>query len=79
MNTFVPKELNFSRKILCSFLGHKMIKTRNVTNHFKEYQCSFCGLELTNDIHGHKIFLTQELKEINEILNRLYQKRNYSV
>jgi len=56
-----------------------MITTRNVTNHFKEYKCSMCGLELTNDIHGHTIYLTQELKDINEILNRLYLKRNYTI
>ena len=79
MNTFIQKEFAFSRKILCSVLGHKMITTRNVTNHFKEYKCSMCGLELTNDIHGHTIYLTQELKDINEILNRLYIKRNYSI
>jgi hypothetical protein len=79
MNTFTQKEFAFSRKILCSVVGHKMITTRNVTSHFKEYKCSICGLELTNDIHGHKIYLTQELKDINEILNRLYIKRNYSI
>jgi hypothetical protein len=79
MNTTQKRENNFSRKILCSFLGHKIIKTRNVTNHFKEYKCSVCGLELTNDLQGHKIFLTQELKDINETLTRLYQKRNYPI
>lgn len=79
MNTLKIKEINFSRKIFCSFFGHKMITTRNVTNHFKEYQCSLCGLELTNDIKGHKTFLTPELKEINETLISVYQKRNLSI
>lgn len=77
MNTFTLKEISLSSKILCSVLGHKIITTRNVTNHFREYKCSICGLELTNDLQGHKIFLTPELKDINEILNRLYKKRNY--
>ena len=66
-------------KILCSFFGHKIITTRNVTNHFKEFKCSVCGLELTNDLKGHKTFLTPELKEINETLINLYQKRNFSI
>jgi len=79
MNTFKIREINFSSSFLCSFLGHKIITTRNVTNHFKEYKCSVCGLELTNDLHGHKIFLTQELKDINETLISLYNKRNYSI
>jgi hypothetical protein len=75
MNTITLKEINFSSKILCSVLGHKIITTRNVTNHFREYKCSLCGLELTNDLQGHKISLTPELKDINEILNRLYKKK----
>lgn len=79
MNTLSLKEFHLSNKIICSILGHKIITTRNVTNHFREYKCSICGLELTNDLHGHKIFLTPELRDINEILNRLYKKRNYSV
>jgi predicted RNA-binding Zn-ribbon protein involved in translation (DUF1610 family) len=79
MNTFKIRELNLYSTFLCSFIGHKIITTRNVTNHFKEYKCSVCGLELTNDLQGHKIFLTQELKDINETLFSLYQKRNYSI
>lgn len=73
------RERNFSSKILCSFFGHKIITTRNVTNHFREYKCSVCGLELTNDLKGHKTFLTPELKDINETLNSLYKKRHFSI
>jgi hypothetical protein len=79
MSTTKIRENNLSSKILCSFLGHKIITTRNVTNHFKEYKCSVCGLELTNDLKGHKIFLTPELKDINESLISLYQKRHISI
>lgn len=79
MNTIKTREKNLSCKILCSFLGHKIITTRNVTNHFKEYKCSVCGLELTNDLKGHKIFLTPELKDINESLISLYKKRHISI
>jgi transcription elongation factor Elf1 len=79
MNTTQNREKNLSRKILCSFFGHKIITTRNVTNHFKEFKCSVCGLELTTDLKGHKTFLTPELKDINETLIRLYQKRNFSI
>ena len=78
MNTIKTREKNLSSKILCSFLGHKITTTRNVTNHFKEYRCSVCGLELTNDLKGHKIFLTPELKDINESLISLYKKRHIS-
>ena len=79
MNTIKIRERNLSSTFLCSFLGHKIFTTRNVTNHFKEYKCSVCGLELTNDLHGHKIFLTPKLKDINEDLIRLYKKRNFPI
>ncbi len=79
MDTTKIRKRIFSRKILCSLLGHKIITTRNVTNHFKEYKCSVCGLELTNDLKGHKTFLTPELKDINESLIRLYKNRHFSI
>jgi hypothetical protein len=79
MNTFNLKKLNLSSKILCSFLGHEIVTTRKVTDHFKEYKCSICGIEMTNDIQGHKISLTPELKDLNKILNRLYIKKQYSI
>jgi hypothetical protein len=79
MNAFNLKQANLSSIMLCSLFGHKIITTRKVTNYFREYQCSICGLELTNDVHGHKIFMTPELKNINEVLNRLYIKKQYSV
>jgi len=78
MKTIKIRETNLSCKILCSFFGHKIITTRNVTNHFREYKCSVCGLELTNDIHGHKIYLTPKLKDINESLIILYNRRHFS-
>jgi len=79
MNTFNLKEANLSGKILCSLFGHKIRTTRKVTNHFMEYKCSICGLEMTNDVHGHKIYLTPEQRNINEVLNRLYIKKQYSI
>lgn len=83
MTNFTIKDFNFGfnfiGKIICSTFGHKMIITKNVTNHFREFKCSTCGLELTNDIHGHKIALTPKLKDINESLNILYTRRHLSV
>ena len=64
------------RKILCSFFGHRIITTRNITKHFKEYKCTVCHLELTNDVKGTKIFLTPEHKDINDTLIQLYKKRH---
>jgi len=79
MNTTKNRKNISSRKILCSLFGHKIVTTRNVTNHFKEYKCSICGLELTDDLKGHKTFLTPELKDINEALLSLYKKRHFAI
>ncbi|TDE30329.1 MULTISPECIES: hypothetical protein [Flavobacterium] len=79
MNTTEIKEKFINKRILCSLFGHKIITTRNVTNHFKEFKCTVCQLELTNDEKGRKTFLTPELKEINETLIGFYNKRIHSI
>jgi DNA-directed RNA polymerase subunit RPC12/RpoP len=79
MDKIKIKKRIFSSKILCTLIGHKILVTRNITNHFKEYKCSVCGLELTNDLKGQKIFLTPELKDINEALIRIEKNKNKSV
>lgn len=79
MNSIEIKDKFFSRKVFCLLFGHKFITTRNVTKHFKEFECKNCHLELTNDANGQKTFLTPELKEIHETLIHFYKKRSYSV
>jgi hypothetical protein len=70
-------QITFGGKVWCSLFGHRFVTTRNVTNHFKEYKCCTCNLELTNDEKGHKIFLTPELKDINETLVNFYQRKHH--
>ncbi|SEG11236.1 hypothetical protein SAMN04488130_10647 [Flavobacterium urumqiense] len=73
------KEKFITKKVLCSLVGHKFIVTRNITNHFKEFKCTVCQIELTNDDNGHKTFLTPELKEINETLRGFHNKKLHLV
>ena len=76
MNKMSIKEKWFSKKVFCHLFGHKLVTTRKVTNHFSEYKCVHCQLELTNDIKGSKTFLTPELKEVNETLLQFYKRRH---
>ena len=76
MKSITYKEYSLTGKILCSLFGHKFITTKYVTDHFKEFECSCCHLQVTNDITGHKISLTEEHREINDALINLYQKRH---
>ncbi|MFE3870338.1 hypothetical protein ACFX5F_03795 [Flavobacterium sp. ZS1P70] len=73
------KKKILTKEILCLLLGHKFIITRIVTDHFKEYKCTVCHIELTNDENGHKTFLTPELKEINETLIGFHNKKLHLV
>ena len=79
MQTTKTIQLFFGGKMWCSFFGHQIITTKNVTGHFKEFKCAKCQLELTNDEMGRKIFLTPQLRDINETLNLFYQKRHHLI
>jgi hypothetical protein len=72
MSKFVDK------KTACSIFGHKIVTVKNVTGHFKEYKCTVCQVELTNDLQDKKMFLTPRLKEINETLSNHYIRKNLS-
>ena len=76
MKSITYKQNSLAGKVLCSLFGHKFRTTKYITDHFKEFECSVCHLQVTNDTVGHKISLTQEHREINEALINLYQKRH---
>ncbi|MES2409991.1 MAG: hypothetical protein V4535_00965 [Bacteroidota bacterium] len=61
----------------CSLLGHRFVETKKVNNHFSEFECSTCKMQVTNDTRGHKITLTSRLKEINETLFYLNLKKQF--
>ncbi|HMK06779.1 MAG TPA: hypothetical protein VK476_04565 [Flavobacterium sp.] len=75
MQTTKNKPVFFGSKVWCSLFGHQFV-TKDITNHFKEYKCSKCRLELTNDEKGKRIFLTPEHRDINQTLVMIYQKRH---
>ncbi|WP_300566451.1 hypothetical protein [Flavobacterium sp.] len=79
MTAIQLKEKFLTKRILCSLFGHKLVTTRNVTAHFKEYKCTSCHLELTNDDKGMKTFLTPELRDVNETLFSFYNRRHPSI
>ena len=76
MSTIEIKENFLSKKLYCLIFGHRIITTRNITHHFKEYKCTVCALELTNDEKGNKTYLTPELKDINDTLKSFCSKKD---
>jgi len=68
------KSFSFSG-IVCSTLAHDYLVTRKVTNHIKEYRCSHCGKEVTNNFSGNLEILTSKNKRINSSLALFFEKK----
>ncbi|WP_340075919.1 hypothetical protein [Leptobacterium sp. I13] len=75
--TSTNKSLFSLGKLRCLIFGHCFIITRKVTAHIKEYECSCCKMQVTNDVKGNLAFLTPQLREINETLAVMHQKRHH--
>lgn len=71
------KSNSFFKELKCKMIGHKLVTTKNVTQHIKEYQCKCCGLELTNNYKGTKNILTPELKDVNITVMDFYHRRHH--
>ena len=62
-------------KVYCKLFGHKLKVSKNITDHVHEYQCSHCGMELTDTADGLLARLTPKFKETNEFLAKIHKKR----
>lgn len=60
----------------CKVFGHDFKVTRKVTYHVKEYSCKNCNKQLTTNGNGRLIELSPKFKEINDVLQRIHEKRN---
>nr|WP_299126590.1 hypothetical protein [uncultured Winogradskyella sp.] len=62
-------------KLYCDFFGHNYKLTKHVTKHVKEYTCKHCKKQLTTSSNGELIELTPTYKDINFVLERIYNNR----
>lgn len=62
-------------KMYCTLFGHEYEVSKNVTSHVKEYTCKYCKKELTTDSNGNLTELTPKFREINAILERIYNSK----
>lgn len=69
-------KLSEIKPLICNLIGHRFEQSKKVTNHFSEYQCKCCGKEMTEDTKGRLVSLTPELKDINETLQMIFNKRH---
>ncbi len=63
------------RSFHCKVFGHDIEVTRQVTYHVREYKCKNCRKEFTTNSNGRLTELTPKFKEINEVLERVHNKR----
>lgn len=74
-NTITPNGNKISG-VFCNFFGHHFVVAKKVTQHIKEYKCVHCGKQVTTDERGKLSPLTPKLKEINNTLEDMHQRRN---
>ena len=63
------------RSINCKVFGHDVEVTKQIAYHVKEYKCKVCGKQFTTNSNGRLTELTPKFKEINEVLERVHNKR----
>ena len=60
---------------LCSVFGHHYVVSKEITRHIKEYECVYCGKQVTTDGSGTLTTLTKKNKRINRELMEIQKKR----
>jgi transposase-like protein len=75
MKTQSPKHSVSISGIVCTAFGHHYKITRKVTNHIKEYKCSNCGREVTDNLKGYLEVLTFKNKKVNTVVSTFYNRR----
>ncbi|WP_194767325.1 hypothetical protein [Tamlana sp. I1] len=63
-------------KMYCHFFGHDYVVSKKVTSHVKEYTCKHCKHELTTNSNGKLTELTPKFREINALLERIYNSKS---
>ena len=76
MKTNSPNQKAFMFGIICTTFGHDYIITRKVSDHINEYQCSHCGREVTDNMHGTLEELTSRIKRVNTTVATFLAKRS---
>lgn len=75
MSKTITPDGNKITGVFCNFFGHHYVVSKKVTEHIKEYRCVHCGKQVSTDERGKLAPLTQKMKEINNALEDMYQRR----
>jgi len=79
MKSIIYKKHSLKGRLRCALFGHKFKTIRYITDHFKEFECRVCHLQVTNEITDKKLTLSEEHREINQSLIQEYRKKDYQL
>ncbi|UJH89986.1 hypothetical protein LZ575_13615 [Antarcticibacterium sp. 1MA-6-2] len=71
----ITTKISSIAKLYCTFFGHNLTVSKNVTNHIHEYKCAHCGVEMTDTADGFLARLTPKFKETNDYISQIYVRR----
>jgi len=62
-------------RLQCQIVGHKITLSKEYETHQREYICSACKCQYTEDNNGYLTPLTPKLKRVNEVMEQFYLRR----
>lgn len=67
-----------NNSLLCRLFGHKIVVSKKYVTQIKEFECTRCKTQFTEDGYGHPVKLTDRLKRYNEMFASYYQEKQLS-
>ncbi|RXG14254.1 prophage protein DUF1660 [Leeuwenhoekiella aestuarii] len=64
------------KRLHCKLFGHKYTVLRSYQTNKKEYECSHCKKQFTENDYGELETLTPKLRRINEVMEKFYIFKN---
>ena len=74
MKSITYQESSFTGKLLCSLFGHKFRPVKSTITH-REFECTVCKLQATNDLDAESVSLKDEFREIHNALLSAHRNR----
>ncbi|RXG29195.1 DUF1660 family phage protein [Leeuwenhoekiella marinoflava] len=64
------------KRLQCKLFGHRYAILRSYQTNKKEYECSHCQKQFTENDFGELEALTPKLRRINEVMEKFYVFKN---
>lgn len=72
----MKRSFSLLKSLSCTLTSHNYEVSHVVSDRVKEYNCTHCNKEMTTDIYGNLVPLSDLQERINKVLNDLAIKKN---